>query len=40
MGIQNKFILVEHPQENEPDEAINKMILNDIKKKLKDAKRW
>ena len=38
LGIQNKFISVEHPQANGQAESANKVILNAIKKKLDSAK--
>src|ERR1051325_9985358 len=38
LGIQNKFISVEPPQENGKAESANKVILNAIKKKLDSAK--
>ena len=38
LGIQNRFISVEHPQANGQVESANKVILNAIKKKLDSAK--
>jgi len=38
LGVQTKFVSVIHPQENGQVEAANKVILNDIKKKLEAAK--
>lgn len=38
LGIQNWFILVEHPQENIQAETENKIILSGMKKKLDEAK--
>jgi len=38
LGIQTKFVSVIHPQANGQAEAANKVILNDIKKKLEAAK--
>lgn len=38
LGIQNLFILVEHPQANGQVEAANKIILSGMKKKLDKSK--
>src|ERR1051325_7006097 len=38
LGIQNRFISIEHPQANGQAESANKVILNAIKKKLDSAK--
>jgi len=38
LGIQTKFVSVIHPQANGQAESANKVILNDIKKKLEATK--
>lgn len=38
LGIQNRLISVDHPQENGQGEAVNKIILSEMKKKMDEAK--
>ena len=41
MGIKNKYSTPAYPQENGQAEAVNKVIVNELKKRLDDAKgRW
>jgi len=37
LGVQTKCVSIVHPQPNKQDEAANKVILNDIKKKKLEA---
>ena len=41
MGITNKYSTLAYPQGNEQAEAVNKVIVNGLKKRLNDAKgKW
>ena len=38
MGIKNKYLTLAYPQRNGNVEAVNKVIMNELKKRLDDAK--
>ena len=38
MGITNRYSILAYPQENGQVEAVNKVIVNGLKKRLDDAK--
>ena len=41
LGITNRYSTLAYPQENGQDEAVNKVIVNELKKRLDDAKgKW
>ena len=38
MGIKNKYLTLAYPQRNGNVETVNKVIMNELKKRLDDAK--